>query len=32
MVVYSGGTPIMLETSYEENFDIDPSKFEGTSN
>ena len=28
MVVYSGGTPIMLETSYEENFDIDPSKFE----
>lgn len=28
MVVYSGGTPIMLETSYEENFDINPSKFE----
>ena len=27
MVVYSGGTPIMLETSYEKNFDIDPSKF-----
>ena len=28
MVVYSGGIPIMLETSYEENFDIDPSKLE----
>ena len=28
MVVYSGGIPIMLETSYEENFDINPSKFE----
>jgi len=28
MVVYSGGTPIMLETSYEENFDINPSEFE----
>jgi len=28
MVVYSGGTPIMLETSYEENFDINPSDFE----
>tara|TARA_B100001564_G_C20579914_1_gene642593 strand:- start:52 stop:1182 length:1131 start_codon:yes stop_codon:yes gene_type:complete len=27
MVVYSGGIPIMLETSYEENFDINPSKF-----
>ena len=32
MVVYSGGTPIMLETSYEENFDIDPSKFEALLN
>ena len=28
MVVYSGGIPILLETSYEENFDIDPSIFE----
>ena len=27
MVVYSGGIPVMLETSYEENFDINPSKF-----
>ena len=27
MVIYSGGTPVMLETSYEENFDITPSKF-----
>ena len=32
MVVYSGGIPIMLETSYEENFDIDPSKFESLIN
>ena len=28
MVIYSGGIPIMLETSYDENFDIIPSKFE----
>ena len=32
MVVYSGGIPIMLETSYEENFDIDPSKLENLIN
>lgn len=32
MVVYSGGVPIMLETSYEENFDIDPSKLENLIN
>ena len=32
MVVYSGGIPIMLETSYEENFDIDPSKLESLIN
>jgi aspartate aminotransferase len=32
MVVYSGGIPVMLETSYEENFDIDPSKLESLIN
>ena len=32
MVVYSGGIPIMLETSYEENFDINPSKLENLIN
>ena len=32
MVVYSGGIPVMLETSYEENFDIDPSKLENLIN
>ena len=28
MVVYSGGIPVMLETNYDENFDITPSKVE----
>tara|TARA_B100001778_G_scaffold333017_1_gene340618 strand:- start:901 stop:2031 length:1131 start_codon:yes stop_codon:yes gene_type:complete len=28
MVIYSGGTPIMLHTSYDENFDIKPTEFE----
>ena len=28
MVIYSGGTPIMLHTSYDENFDIRPTEFE----
>jgi len=28
MVIYSGGKPVMLETKYEENFDIVPSKLE----
>ncbi len=28
MVVYSGGIPIMLETNYEENFEINPAIFE----
>ena len=28
MVIYSGGTPIMLHTSYDENFDIKPPEFE----
>ena len=28
MVIYSGGKPVMLETTYKENFDIVPSKLE----
>ena len=32
MVKYSGGIPIMLETSYENNFDIDINKFKGLIN
>jgi len=32
MVKYSGGVPIMLETSYENNFDIDINKFKSLIN
>ncbi|MBT3697203.1 MAG: pyridoxal phosphate-dependent aminotransferase [Gammaproteobacteria bacterium] len=28
MVVYSGGKPILLETEYDKNFDIDPEKLD----
>ena len=32
MVIYSGGVPIMLETCYENNFDIDINKFKSLIN
>ena len=32
MVKYSGGTPIMLETDYDNNFDIDINKFKSLIN
>jgi aspartate aminotransferase len=32
MVKYSGGVPIMLETNYENNFDIDINKFKDLIN
>ena len=32
MVKYSGGVPIMLETSYENNFDIEINKFKDLIN
>ena len=28
MVVYSGGKPVLLETQYDENFEIDPDQLE----
>ena len=32
MVIYSGGTPILLETQYDKNFDIDPNQLENLIN
>ena len=32
MVVYSGGKPVLLETQYDKNFDIDPSQLENLIN
>ena len=32
MVIYSGGKPILLETQYEKNFDIDPDQLESLIN
>ena len=32
MVVYSGGTPVLLETQYDKNFDIDPNQLENLIN
>ena len=32
MVVYSGGIPVLLETQYDKNFDIDPNRLESLIN
>ena len=32
MVIYSGGKPVLLETQYEKNFDIDPDQLESLIN
>ena len=32
MVIYSGGKPVLLETEYDKNFDIDPSQLESLIN
>ena len=32
MVIYSGGKPVLLETQYDKNFDIDPSQLENLIN
>ena len=32
MVIYSGGKPVLLETQYDKNFDIDPNQLENLIN
>ena len=32
MVLYSGGKPVLLETQYDKNFDIDPNQLESLIN
>ena len=32
MVIYSGGKPVLLETQYDKNFDIDPDQLESLIN
>jgi aspartate aminotransferase len=32
MVIYSGGKPVLLETQYDKNFDIDPNQLESLIN
>ena len=32
MVIYSGGKPVLLETEYDKNFDIDPNQLESLIN